>query len=257
MAANVVDPYASIAQLYEAEHRHWLHDVEMYRALAARAGGAVLELGCGSGRVLLALAEANHEAHGIDVSKPLLKIAAEKAKNRGLTIVLTQNDMRGFSSSKNYGFVFCALDTLLHLPQAEDLSATVESAFQVLRPGGLFAIDLVNPNPDFLALRDGVVRRQSSFIGPSKTNVTHFVSWDIDPTTQTINSNHFYDWIGSGNQVHRCTASMRLRYRTRDEIEETLKATGFTSPELYGSTQLDAFEPDSERMIFVSARPPG
>ena len=255
MAVNVDDPYAAIAQLYEAEHKYWLHDLEMYRSLAARAGGAVLELGCGSGRVLLALAEDNHEAHGIDISKTLLAIAAAKAKHRELTVVLTRKDMRWFSSSKKYGLVFCALDTLLHLPQAEDLSATLHSAFQALRPGGLLAIDLVNPNPDLLALRDGVVRRQSSFIGPSETDVTHFVAWDIDPTTQTINTNHFYDWIGSDHQVHRCTTSICLQYWTRDEIEKALEVSGFTSPELYGSTQLDTFEPDSERMIFVSTRP--
>ena len=255
MEAPVHDPYASIAQLYEAEHQHWLEDVEMYLALSARAGSPILELGCGSGRVLLPLAEATHVAHGIDICKPLLKIATEKAKRKGLPVVLAQKDMREISSPPKFGLVFCALDTLLHLPQHEDLLSVLTSAFNALVPGGLFAIDVVNPTPELLVQGDGLVRRQSSFIGPSETSVTHFVAWDIDPNTQTIKSHHFYDWISSNDQMNRRTASIFLRYWTRDQIEEALKATGFTSPELYGSVQLDEFEPDSERMIFVCTRP--
>ena len=255
MEEPVHDPYASIAKLYEAEHQQWLEDIEMYRALSARAGSPVLELGCGSGRVILPLAEDAYEAHGIDICEPLLRIAAEKAKRKGIPVLLTQKDMRAFSSPSKFRLVFCALDSLLHLPQYEDLLSMLTSAFNALVPGGFFALDVVNPTPDLLAQGDGLVRRQSSFIGPSGINVTHFVAWDIDPNIQTIKSHHFYDWISSNDQMNRRTASICLRYWTKDQIKEALNATGFTSPELYGSVQLDTFELDSERMIFVTTRP--
>ena len=106
-------------------------------------------------------------------------------------------------------------------------------------------------------MRDGVVRHQSTFAGPGSTEVSHFVSWDIDPDTQTIDTAHFYDWLSEDGAVRRRTTSLRLRYLEREEMEAALQAVGFESVELYGSAQLDAFEPDSDRMIFVASRPEG
>ena len=249
------DPYAQIADLYEAEHRNWTDDLGLYRALAARAGGPVLELGCGSGRVAIALVEAGHEVHGIDSSAAMLAIARANVAGRRLPVAFASGDMRQFTSHRQFGLVFCALDTLLHLPGTGDLLDTMASAHRVLRAGGLLAFDIVNPTPDLLALGDRVVRHQSTFAGPGDTEVTHFVSWDIDPDAQTIETTHIYDWLSDGEAVRRRTTSFRLRYLERDEVEAALRATGFARSEVYGSAQLDPFEPDSDRMIFVATKP--
>ena len=251
------DPYANIADLYEAEHCGWTHDLDLYRALAARAGGPVLELGCGSGRVGIAVAEAGYEVHGIDTSNPMLAIARDKVRGRRLPVTFASGDMRRFDSRRAFGLVFCALDTLLHLQSRADLHDTLAAAYGALRPGGLLAFDILNPAPDVLAMRDGVMRRQSAFAGPGNTEVTHFVCWDIDPTTQTIDTSHFYDWLSDDGLVRRRTTSFRLRYLQRDEVEDDLQAAGFASVELYGSASLDIFEPDSDRMVFVAAKADG
>ena len=251
------DPYARIADLYEAEHRSWTDDLDLYRALAARSGGPVLELGCGTGRIAIALAEAGHEVHGIDSSDTMLAIARENLKKRGLAATFSRGDMRRLRSDQAFGLAFCALDGLLHLQAADDVRDALLAAHCALRPGGLFACDVVNPSPDLLALRDGVVRHQSTFAGPGNTEVSHFVSWDIDPDTQTIDTAHFYDWLCEDGAVRRRTTSFPLRYLEREELEAAFQAAGFGSVELYGSAQLDAFEPDSDRMIFVASRPEG
>lgn len=249
------DPYAPIADLYDAEHRDWTDDLGLYRALAARAGGPVLELGCGSGRVAIALAEAGHEVHGIDSSEAMLAIARDTLGPRHLPVTFTPGDMRRFERQRDVGLVICALDTLLHLPSADDVRATFAAAHAVLRTGGLLAFDVVCPSPDVLAMSDGVLRRQSTFAGPGGPEVTHFVSWDIDPDAQTIDTTHFYDWMTDVGYVRRRTTSFRLRYLTRGEAEDGLRAAGFRDVELYGNAQLDPFEPDSDRMIFVATRP--
>ena len=250
-----MDPYACIADLYEAEHRGWTEDLDLYRALATRAGGPVLELGCGSGRVAVALAEAGHQVHGIDLSESILAIARHKLNGRRLPLTFECADMRRFGSRLAFGLVFCALDTLLHAQSPGDLRETLLAAHRVLRPAGLLAFDIVNPTPDLLAMRDGVVRHQSTFVGPGDTEVTHFVSWDVDPDTQTIDTAHFYDWLGDDGLVRRRTTSFRLRYLERDEVEAALAATGFERVETYGSVRLDPFEPDSDRMIVVATKP--
>ena len=248
------DPYAQIADLYEAEHRDWTDDLSLYRALAARAGDPVLELGCGSGRVAIALAESGHEVHGIDTSEAMLSIARDNLAQRNLPVTFTVGDMRRFECQRDFGLVICALDTLLHLPSADDVCETLAAAHAVLRAGGLLAIDIVCPSPDLLAIRDGVLRRQSTFAGPGGTEVTHFVSWDIDPEAQTIDTTHFYDWMTDAGFVRRRTTSFRLRYVERSEAEDGLRAAGFGDVELYGNAQLDPFEPDSDRMILVATR---
>ena len=249
------DPYARIADLYEAEHRGWTDDLDLYRALAARAGDPVLELGCGSGRVAIALADAGYDVRGIDMSEAMLAIARANVAGRQLPVAFASGDMRHVASHRQFGLVFCALDTLLHLQSTRDVLDTMASAHRVLRAGGLLAFDIVNPTPELLAMGDRVVRHQSTFAGPGDTEVTHFVSWDIDPDAQTIETTHFYDWLSDGEAVRRRRTSFRLRYLERDEVEAALRATGFARSEIYGSAQLDPFEPDSDRMIFVATKP--
>ncbi len=248
------DPYARIADLYEAEHRGWTDDLDLYRALAARAGGPVLELGCGSGRVAIALAEAGHEVHGVDTSEAMLAIAHTNLSSRRLPVSFRRGDMRHASGHAEFGLAFCALDGLLHLQSAADVHATLRAAHHALRPGGLLAVDVVNPSPDRLAMRDGVVRRQSTFAGPGDAEITHFVSWEIDPDAQTIDAAHFYDALSDDGAVRRRTTAFRLRYLERNELEAALQTAGFDRPEVYGNAQLDPFEPDSDRMILVATK---
>lgn len=249
------DPYARIADLYEAEHRGWTDDLDLYRALAARAGDPVLELGCGSGRVAIALADAGYDVRGIDTSEAMLAIARANVAGRQLPVGFSCGDMRRYDSGRGFGLAICALDTLLHLQSTGDVLDTMASVHRVLRAGGLLAFDIVNPTPDLLAMGDRVVRHQSTFVGPRGTETAHFVSWDLDPEAQTIDSMHFYDWLSDEGLVQRRTASFRLRYLERDEVEAALQATGFDRLEVYGSVRLDPFEPDSDRMIFVATKP--
>jgi SAM-dependent methyltransferase len=249
------DPYADIAELYEAEHHGWDEDLELYLVLAVRAGGPVLELGCGSGRVALALADAGHAVHGIDTSEAMLAIARQKARERRLGATFAVGDMRKLSSERDFALVFCALDTLLHLQSAADLRDTLSAASRVLRPGGMLAFDIVNPAPDLLAMRDGVVRLQSSFAGRDGIEVTHFVAWDIDPETQIIETEHFYDALGDDGLVRRRRTSFPLRYLEQAEVEAALQAADFQRVEVYGSAKLDPLEPDSDRLIYVATKP--
>lgn len=251
------DPYARIADLYEAEHRGWTDDLDLYRALAARAGDPVLELGCGSGRVAIALADAGFEVRGIDTSEAMLAIAHKNLGRRQLPVTFGGGDMRHFASHREFGLVFCALDTLLHLPCTGDVLDTMASAHRALRPGGLLAFDIVNPTPDLLAMGDRMVRHQSTFAGSPGTEIAHFVSWDIDPEAQTIDSMHFYDWLSDEGVVQRRTASLRLRYLEPSQVMDALRSTGFGGVELYGNAQLDPFTPESERMICVAAKSNG
>ncbi len=251
---RAADPYAAIAELYEAEHREFDADLPLYRALAARAGGPLLELGAGTGRLAIPLAEAGCGVVGVDASAAMLAVARRKLRGRRLPVQFVCADLCTFRSPRQFGLVFCALDTLLHLPDRRALTAACRTAFQALRPGGLLALDVVHPLPDLLAMRDGVLRRQSDFRGPSGARVTHVTAWDAHPHPNVIASYHYYDWTTGGTRLHRQTAQFHLRCFQQTEIETALHTAGFSEPERYGTWDLDPLEPASERMIFVAAK---
>ena len=253
--ASQDDPYAAIAHIYEAEHAGWDDDLEMYTAFARRAGGPVLDLGCGSGRVAVPLAVAGFEVQGFDASDALLTIAHGKARDQGVTVKLQRADVRRLSTNVTYGLVLCSLDTFLHLQSSEDQLDTLEAVHAVLRPGGMFVVDLFHPVLERLAARDGVLRLQSTFPGPGDATVIHLVGWEIDPGTQTIVATHIYDLASPEGSLQRRTTTMRLRYVHRYEMEQALRATGFRQIELYGDPTLGPFEAASERMIFAATKP--
>ena len=70
--ADFEDPYAELPELYDLEHAGFSDDVELYLRLAEVVGDPILELGCGTGRVLAPLAAAGHRITGIDRSRPML-----------------------------------------------------------------------------------------------------------------------------------------------------------------------------------------
>lgn len=250
-----VDPYAAIAELYAAEHDDWDDDLPMYAHLAERAGGPIMDLACGTARVGTALAAAGFEVHGIDASSALLAIARRGADARGLGIELLQGDMRNLRPTVEFDAVFCALDSFLHLESTQDQLQTLENARGMLRSGGILAVDVFDPSLDRLAAWDGVLRTQGSFRDAGGAEVTHFVSWDVDPGAQRIDSRHIYDVLRGDGQVTRRIARMPLRYVHRFELELALRCAGFEQIETYGSWTLDPYDGEGDRLIAVAVKP--
>src|SRR5215218_9993165 len=84
------DPYAEIPELYDLEHAGFSEDVDLYLRLAEVVGDPILELGCGTGRVLGALAAAGNRVTGVDRSGPML----DRARSALQTHVQSSGDPR-------------------------------------------------------------------------------------------------------------------------------------------------------------------
>ena len=249
------DPYAAIADLYAAEHERWDDDLAMYRHLAERSGGPILDLACGTARVGRDLAAAGFEVRGIDASPALLAIAGRRAQERGLRIELERGDMRRLPPRVEFNGVFCALDSFLHLTSMQDQLDTLRGALGVLKSGGILALDVFNPSLDRLAAWDGVLRTQGVFQDLGGTDVTHLVSWEVDPGEQRIDALHMYDAIRADGQLRRRVTRMQLRYVHRFELELALRWAGFAQIETYGSEALDPFDGEGDRLIVVATKP--
>ena len=141
---------AELVAVYDAVYAD-VDDASLWSALAAVADGPVLELGCGTGRVLLPLARDGYEITGLDLSPEMLafcreKLEGESAETRDRVSLLAA-DMASFDLGRDFGAIFCAFNSFHHLRTVEQQLACLERCRAHLAPGGLLVLDLFNPDP--------------------------------------------------------------------------------------------------------------
>src|SRR6058998_322669 len=113
--------YDLIAPYYDIEHQQFNEDLDMYRDFAALSTGPLLELACGSGRLLIPLALDGYTITGVDGSGKMLSLARERVQQANLTsrITLVQQDMTALQLSQKFSFAFVASDHLRISPRAK------------------------------------------------------------------------------------------------------------------------------------------
>ncbi len=246
-----------IARFYDYEYGDFDADIPMYLGFAERVGSPILEMACGTGRVLIPLAEAGFQVTGVDASQAMLEIARRKVARAGVEqrVSLVQADMRDFSLDGEYHMAFCAINSFMHLESLDDQLAALRCWHRHLRPGGLLILDLFPPNPDELGHEDGRVIVQGVWEEP-ETGVTIVKQYtrEVDLAEQTIQVHFFFDERMPDGVVRRTIVPFTMRYLGRFEVELLLDKAGYTVEAIYGSWDLDPFTSESERMIFVARR---
>jgi SAM-dependent methyltransferase len=234
-------------------------DLPFYLELAGAQGGRVLEVACGTGRVVVPLARAGHRVVGIDVSSAMLELARAKLARFGAQAELIQADMRSFRlSRRGFDLAILAVKSFAYLLERADQSACLEAVHQHLRPGGLLAIDLLHPRPDFVAaprgyLRDDLVQRQGSN-GQIVSRIESVVSTDLAAQVRVIRS--IYEVVdGDGKVVDKRFVEWPYRWTHRFEAEHLLERAGFTIEALYGGYRREPFTARSDVMLLLARKP--
>ncbi len=250
-----------LARYYDLEHADYVDDLAMHAgfAQATSPGAGVLELACGTGRCLLPLAGAGHEVSGLDVSPAMLAVARKGAADAGLAerVHLVHGDMRDFALGRSYGYVFIALNSLMHLQTQAEQGAAIACAGRHLTADGRLLIDLFNPD---VALPEPVTEGQLYLhclkTLPQGAYLLHFQSPSVDRARQRISMANYYDEIAADGTVKRHVAPFTLRYLTAAELDLLIPAAGLALEGLYGSYDLDPFDTGSPRLIVVARRAP-
>ena len=138
------------AQLYALTHRGNPGDVEHYVALC-RGAPSVLELGCGYGRMLGALAKPERELYGLELDASLLRLGREAMQRlpRGLGrhVTLVRGDMQDFELGRRFARVILPYNALYCLLSSKSVEACLRAVHAALEPGGLFGFDVWNADP--------------------------------------------------------------------------------------------------------------
>jgi len=248
--------FDAFAQYYDADQGTITNDLPFYRELARRAGGRVLEVMCGSGRLLLPLAQAGLRLAGVDVSSAMLALARERLRAAALLerVELLEADVRLQIPQGPFGLAIIALNSFMHLATAADQLAALEHIHAALTPSGLLAIDLFNPEPGMLNDQNGALILDKTFTLDSGALVQKFVVQQANLAEQTSYVTFIYDEIDTTGRVRRSALPFTMRWLYRYELEHLLARAGFALEAVYGSYDLDEYDSASDIMLAVARR---
>lgn len=252
------DEYAQIAPFYDLEFDEFNADIDLYLGYAHIVGGPILELGCGTGRLIAPLANAGYHVTGVDNSRSMIELAQTRAKSQieaGL-VALHQADMRELDQlgSQRFRLIFIAVNSFLHLESQKDQLSALGEIRKLLDRDGLLIIDVFNPTPETLIRMADRHAFDGEWSIEGANTIQRFSFRQIDSSAQIISTRLFYDRASPDGHLTRTTTSYNMRYVHRYELELLLAAAGFEIEGIYGSYGLEPVEHDSEQIIAVAHR---
>jgi SAM-dependent methyltransferase len=248
-------PYALLAHYYDLENADFTEDLDFWLELADEYGDPVLELGCGTGRVLLHLARRGHAVTGIDNSPEMLarleaKLGAASAQHIAAAPTLVRADMTDFSVDGRFKLAIMPFNTFLHLLTPEAQTAALTCIRKHLQTGAALALDVPNPGEAYAAQEQGLTLERT-FVDGERT-VQQFSSVAVDRAAQLARITWLYDSVAPDGAVQRATVPLTLRYTFPGEMRLLLEKCGFALAHLYGDYDRSPFADGAPRMIGVA-----
>lgn len=245
----------TIARFYALDFGALAADLAMYRQFAALAQGArkrasVLELGAGTGRVAVALAEAGHALVAVEANAAMRAAGADRLAAAGVELVAA--DFRTLHLRRSFDLILCALSTFCHLQSRADQQATLAVVRRHLAPDGLAIFDLPPFDPgDWEPGPRPPLLEWVRFDPRSGRWLCKWATLEAEPASQTQWVTYLYDEQADDGGVRRSIARFPLRHVFRFEMEGLLEAARLSPVQMYGSYDLDPVEA-GQRLIVVA-----
>ena len=227
-------------------------DVEWFCGLARRTGGPILELGCGSGRIAVPIAQDGQHVVGLDRSTAMLERAERRARRANVEVRWVEGDMRAFSFDEAFALIFVAFNSFLML-SPDDRFACLARVREHLAPRGRFACDVFQPDPELIVGKEGGVVDEWERVDPETGKLVHKLSSsraNVDGVTQRT----WYEETGDDGAVHQIGGTTTLHYLYRREAELLLSNAGFQIESLHGDRDGTPAGPSSPRLLIVAKR---
>lgn len=252
------DFYDTIARYYDAENEYMTDDLPLYSAWAEQVGSPILDIGCGTGRVMLHLAEEGYDVRGVDTSRQMLERGQRKLKRRvdlAERVQFYEGNALDYAYPEQYALILIPYNGLMHFRTSAEQQALLKHLHSALKEEGLLMIDLPNAGETFAALDDGAVTLERSFVEPESGNLVMQQSVsELDRAEQLQYITWIYDEIGPDRVLRRTVAPLTLRYVFPTELDLLLQLTGFRRIERYGDYDESPFERGCERLIVVAQK---
>jgi SAM-dependent methyltransferase len=254
------DAVTSIAEFYDSTLVYLERkDVEFYAAEARAAGGPVLELGCGTGRVLLPTARAGVEITGLDASANMLercraRLAAEAEDVRGRA-TLVRGDLADFDLGRQFALITIPFRPFQHLLTVDQQFGCLRAVRRHLAAGGRLIFDVFHVDPASVYDTAWMEEKEDAPAArlPDGRIVRRTVRIAAFHRAAQINDVEFCWYVTHpGGRREEIRWRVGLRYYYRFELEHLLARAGLRVAELYGNYDRSAFKEESPDMIFVA-----
>ena len=248
-------------------HDSSLHgDVEWYRQKATNSGGPVLELGAGTGRVTIPVAEAGIRVTALDVDGGMLDALRQKVAKLPADVqsrvAVHQGDMRAFTLDERFALITIPFRAFLHNVTRDDQLATLRRAHAHLRPGGELALNVFHPSLEYMAANAGAYAGVWRSRTPQMLDGGGFVVYSemsrYDTVRQRVHSLiRTEKYSADGSLVRTHMMNLQLAYLYPADIKSLLEATGFESIRISGDFSGRPFEKDADELVVEARRREG
>lgn len=234
-------------------------DFPFYRFLIEADPGSVLDLGCGTGRILVPLAHEGIDVTGLDASREMLDICHGKLAALQREATLVCGDIRSFDLGRAFDTILIPGFTIQLLLEPEDLDACLESCSKHLKPEGQLVVSTYLP---WEMLESGLKRKplekkRESERDPKGERFVAWQGWEIDRIEQRLQLfNRFQKLDAAGKVVREENQAMTLCWHLPYDMQRLLQKHGLGDVSLYGDFTFDPPEADAEAIVYV-ARWPG
>ncbi|MCH5586545.1 class I SAM-dependent methyltransferase [Shimazuella sp. AN120528] len=231
-------------------------DIHYYVELAKQTGGPVIELGCGTGRMSIAIAKEGIEVVGVDFSAEKLAVAKQKSDDLGLShrIKWVESSITNFQLPETFPLIIMPDRSFLQLINIRDQLSALKAIRRHLEEGGLFAFHAFVPHMRKLIDMEGKYTFRGSFpSGNDEMEVYDFT--ELDTFNQIANITRYIERFNSrGKSVSRTKSKIRLRYIFPAELSHLLAVCGFKIENRYGSFYRAPFDANSEELIVEAVK---
>ena len=235
--------------IYHAHHGMYLEDLPFWQALAAEQPGPILELGCGTGRVLLPLQAAGHAVTGLDNDLDMLRFLLRRMPVCHSRRILLA-DMADYHLAERFQLILMPCNTLSTLA-AEDRPRVFACLRRHLREGGCFAASLPNP----LALTAMPARGEEEveeFLEHPETGGVLQVSSAWKRSKQAFSVTWHYDHLRPDGMVERLSVRAHHSLARLETYRAELRQAGLEIEQVYGDFDLSEYSADAPNLILVA-----
>lgn len=220
--------YGSLmAKWYDRMLESEINDIEFYKNIAAASGGKVLEVACGTGRLLVPIRQLGIDIEGLDISPDMLAICQEKLSSKNLTSQLYEQDMVDFDTGKLYRTIFISGGTLQLI---EDIGKAMEALKKMhahLQPGGKLVIDIFCPWEEIRNNQEGQWKVRRTAKHKDEELWCYECSYfDLREQVQRMRTK--YELYRDNRLLGTSCGEMNLRWYGEHEFKLMLETAGYT-----------------------------
>jgi SAM-dependent methyltransferase len=238
-------------ELYDVLFGGFDFDRAFYVELVSATSGRVLEVACGTGRILLPCMQAGAEIEGLDLFPAMLDTLRRKAGRLGLSPVLHRADMRDFALPRRYALAFCAFNGFVHCLTTADQIRALRTWRAHLAPGGLVVLNVFYPGREYLSGPEGTPVLEAEVRHPATGLPVRI--YDTRTLNRVAQVQHSRIEIQELDAEGRVTAThpseTQMRWTFKPEMELLLAAAGYARWEIYGGFDRRPLTRDDEQMI--------